>query len=306
MKKYLILLLTLFFGLFFCSRETYSTQTYIIKTDVRDRVKVPKGTPHTPSKAAKLNTYNIDDEDEYEDEENQGNIAVKKEVKKEVRTEVKKELSSSSKRKKKASQSGKSYYKTSVVRDYNKVNEIGEKLLEANNIRQDIVFTVSSSRVVNAYTDRHNVITVNKGLIRYLENDDELAGLLGHEMGHVLNSDIKKSIAISVGSAILNSASRGYGNVGTELAGKKLSRNIEYAADIAGVDMMVNAGYNPLAMISLLGKISAQYSDILATHPTGKKRILALYNYIETYYPQYIEDGFPTVSYRNALRVIGK
>ena len=55
----------------------------------------------------------------------------------------------------------------------------------------------------------------------------------------------------------------------------ELSRNDEFEADITGVDLMTKAGYNPLAMVSLLNKISGDaYIDILQTHPSGEKRIL--------------------------------
>ena len=310
MKKIFILFFVSFFCFLIFSRNGFCTQTYKVKPNSRGgvaRVSVPAGTPHKPSKAAKINTASNQDEDYDEDEKEDENIAIKKVVQKEVRTGVKKAVSTSSKSKKAKKSSGsKSTYKTSTVKAYNRINEIGEKLLEANDIRQDIVFSLSTSYVTNASTDFFNVITINKGIIRYTENDDELAAVIAHEMGHVLNKDVKKSIGIAIGGAVINTASRGYGSRGTELARMKLHRNMEYAADIAGVDMMVNAGYNPLAMISLLGKISGHYFDFDATHPTGKKRILALYQYIENYYPQYLNDGYPTVSYRSALRVIGK
>lgn len=302
MKKYFILFFVSFFCLLIYSQKGFCTQTYKIKPASGGgvaKVRVPVGTPRKPSKAARLNAVNYQEENYDNNQESGENIVQKNTVKKELSESTENSAA------KKSSNSG-STYKTSTVKAYNRINEIGEKLLEANDIRQDIVFSLSNSYTVNASTDQFNVITINKGIIRYTENDDELAAVIGHEMGHVLNKDIKKTAAIAAGSTVISGLGGRYGYAGSEVTGKKFSRNMEYAADIAGVDMMVNAGYNPLAMISLFGKVSGHYIDFDATHPTGKKRILALYQYIEKYYPQYLNDGFPTVSYRNALRIVGK
>ena len=57
-------------------------------------------------------------------------------------------------------------------------------------------------------------------------------------------------------------------------------RTEEYEADITGVDLINNAGYNPLAMVSVLYKIGGNYVDIIQDHPSGDKRTMYLYNYI--------------------------
>ena len=64
---------------------------------------------------------------------------------------------------------------------------------------------------------------------------------------------------------------------------------------------MTKAGYNPLAMISLLNKISQNYIDILQSHPSGDKRLLNVYDYIEYNYPDILKKGYNTESYNKAL-----
>ena len=79
-----------------------------------------------------------------------------------------------------------------------------------------------------------------------------------------------------------------------------MSRKDEFEADITGVDIMTKAGYNPLAMISVLNKICGNYVDILQSHPSGEKRLLNIYNYVEYNYPAKLKAGFKSDSYTKA------
>jgi predicted Zn-dependent protease len=92
--------------------------------------------------------------------------------------------------------------------------------------------------------------------------------------------------------------------VAGNMAYKKFSRNDEFKADQRGIDFLVSTGYNPLASISVLYKIGTNYMDIWADHPSTEKRITKDYQYIEKNYPQYIDKGFDSSSYNNALSQI--
>ena len=184
-----------------------------------------------------------------------------------------------------------------TIKAYNKINTVGTRLLESSDINEDIVFSVKSSREANAYTNVADEIVLYTGILKYVETEDELAAIISHEIGHALNNDVRRSIARQT---LLKLA-----GVPKEVASKK-DRNAEYKADLTGVDLMVNANYNPLAEISILNKITGHYIDITASHPTGRKRLKALYDYINKNYPQYIQNGYPTVSYHRALKIIGE
>lgn len=189
-----------------------------------------------------------------------------------------------------------------------RVNNIGNKLLRANNVNYDIEFKVSNEEDVNAYANLDKEIYVYKGLLEFVDNDEELAGVIGHEMGHIINGHCAKQgvlgTAINV-FANMMSKNETVTAIGTTLAQSKLSRNDEFEADITGVDLMTKAGYNPLAMVSLLNKISGDaYIDILQTHPSGEKRILNVYNYTEYNYSSKLKNGYKTDSYQKALVMI--
>jgi len=132
--------------------------------------------------------------------------------------------------------------------------------------------------------------------------------VIGHEMGHIINGHCAKQGVLGTAIAVfanLVSKNEIVTAIGTTLAQSKLSRTDEFEADISGVDLMAKAGYNPLAMVSLLNKISGDaYIDIIQTHPSGEKRILNVYNYIEYNYATKLKNGYTTDSYKKALAMI--
>ena len=189
----------------------------------------------------------------------------------------------------------------------NRVNTIGTKLLKANNVNYDIEFKVSDEADINAYANINKEIYVYKGLLEYVDDDQELAGVISHEMGHIINGHCAKqgvldaSIATVISRMNVNDTAKA---VGQQLASSKISRNDEFEADITGVDLMKKAGYNPLAMISLLNKITGNYIDILQTHPSGQKRLQNIYDYIEYNYPTIIKTPYKTDSYQKAMLIL--
>ena len=188
-----------------------------------------------------------------------------------------------------------------------RVNTIGSELLKANNVNYDIEFKVSNEEDVNAYATLQKEIYVYKGLLEFVNNDDELAGVIGHEMGHIINGHCAKQGVLNTGIAVvanMMTKNQTASAVGQTLASSKLSRNDEFEADLTGVDLMAKAGYNPLAMVSLLNKISGNYIDILQTHPSSKKRILNVYNYVEYNYLNKLKRGYNVESYQKALVMI--
>ena len=193
---------------------------------------------------------------------------------------------------------------------FNRVNNIGTKIVKANGIGQAITFKVSAQADVNAYANINKEVYVYKGLLDYVSNDQELAAVISHELGHILNGHCAKQGVLNTGVNILaNATARATGSttvagVGQQLATSKLSRKDEFEADITGVDLMTKAGYNPLAMISVLNKICGNYIDIMQTHPSGEKRLLNIYNYVEYNYPTVLKTGFNSDSYSKAMTML--
>ena len=180
------------------------------------------------------------------------------------------------------------------------VTKIGERLLaESTMADRDFTFTVVDSPDINAFATPGGYIYINRGLLAFLDNEAELAGVLGHEIGHVtarhsgrqraagLASAVTAfSLLILTGSSDLAEASQIYG---AELI-SGYGRDMELEADGLGAEYMHLAGYdteNLLEVIGVLkdqqnyqrrkaraaGKVRATYHGLYATHPRNDKRL---------------------------------
>lgn len=190
-----------------------------------------------------------------------------------------------------------------------RVNNIGQKILKANGLPDTITFKVSDDETINAYANIYKEVYVYRGLLEYVQSDDELAGVIAHELGHIVNAHCAKQSVINVISTALQPTTQNEKlnltlQAAQQLSLLKVSRNDEYEADRTAVDLLVKAGINPLSTISVLNKICGNYFDLLQTHPSGEKRLLSIYDYTNYNYPQIIKAGYKEESYNKALLVI--
>ncbi len=162
------------------------------------------------------------------------------------------------------------------------VNEVGQRLVsQSDTPKQSFTFTVIDSPDINAFATPGGFVYINRGLLAYLDNEDELAGVLGHEIAHVTarhaarqqTGRIASSAAtittyILTGSAGLANASSMYGR---ELV-SGYGREHELEADGLGAKYMYRAGYDAdelLEVITIL-KDQEQYQRALAKDAGGK------------------------------------
>ena len=192
-----------------------------------------------------------------------------------------------------------------------RLNNIAYKIIKANSLPSGISVKVSNDDNANAYANINKEIYVFKGMLNYATTDDEIAAVLSHEIGHIVNGHhAKQSILNSIISSI-------FGTIETKTDGQaigvaaaeqistsNLSRKDEFEADITAVDLLVKAGYNPLALISVLNKICGNYVDVISTHPTGEKRLMNIYDYTSYNYPALAKKGYSTDSYKKAYALI--
>lgn len=189
-----------------------------------------------------------------------------------------------------------------------KVEKIGKNLLAKNNLPTQVTFSVMETDEVNAFASGENEICVYTGLLKFVNDDAELAGIIAHEMGHIINHHVaKQSVIASITSHLINRANvdskvKTGVYIANQLSMLKMSRTQEYEADITGVDLMTNAGYNPLAMVSVLYKISGNYVDFMQTHPSGDKRTMYAYDYITYMYPAKAKLGYSTESFSQFMK----
>lgn len=145
-------------------------------------------------------------------------------------------------------------------------------------------FKVLNSKEVNALAVPGGYIYLFKGLVDYMPSDNELAGIIGHEVGHIVKKhtvvEIERSIAVSAIFSILFGNSNSSAILGN-LIGNALmsgySREAEREADSLGVVHTMRAGYNPYSMLIGMEKLEAisgkSNYGLFSTHPDTVNRV---------------------------------
>ena len=148
-------------------------------------------------------------------------------------------------------------------------------------------FITLDSDVINAFALPGGKIFVSRGLIEKFTTEAQLAGVLGHEIGHVtarhVDERLSKVAVAEFGLGMLGRASKSdFANLAAKMVTQgtllKFNRDQEQEADTQGVKYMVKSGYDPhgmLEVLQILEKASKGSSklEILSTHPDPKRRI---------------------------------
>lgn len=173
------------------------------------------------------------------------------------------------------------------------VNVLGDSLARLTS-RADLDwhFYVVNTNEVNAFAVPGGYVYVNRGLIARADRMDELAGVLGHEIGHVVLrhtvKEMEKAQQANVGltvACILTGVCNAPGasdviNVGATAVFAKFSREDEKQADDQGFTNVVQAGISPVGMVTMFQKLLAERQSKpegvaawFATHPLEESRI---------------------------------
>lgn len=177
-----------------------------------------------------------------------------------------------------------------------RVNRIGQSLAKVCG-RNDITysFKVLNCNEVNALACPGGYIYVFKGLIDYMPTDMELAGVLGHEVGHVAKKHTVNSIEKQMWtSLILLAATRGQGFGLVQAAQQALfagySRTDERGADKEGVKNSIAAGYNPYSMLITVWKLDdlskqggGSNYGLFSSHPEPEERVKRVMKQLKAY-----------------------
>ncbi|MEP7182494.1 MAG: M48 family metallopeptidase [Betaproteobacteria bacterium] len=183
------------------------------------------------------------------------------------------------------------------------VNNIG-RWLALNSGRPDLPwhFGIIETASVNAFATPGGNVFVTRGLVARTTTESELAGVLAHEIAHVVQkhhlADIKKNatkgllldLASLKGGGLTGEAARAVARVGLEGFVRGLSREDEIEADRIGVVIAARSGYEPFGLVAVLQTLNAmpQSDDAMAlflkTHPSPADRLRALEAEIPAWY----------------------
>lgn len=182
--------------------------------------------------------------------------------------------------------------KDEVLQKY--VNQVG-RWVASQSERPDLPwhFGVIESEDLNAFAAPGGYVIITKGLYRKLQNEAQLAGVLGHEIGHVVKKHhlkvLQKQQLLNIGAGLLgekyakdNQTVEKLIGSGAEVMARGLDKNAEYEADRIGLVLATRAGYEPYGLPEVLQAISeANPQDnsvalLFKTHPHPDERLTKL------------------------------
>lgn len=154
-------------------------------------------------------------------------------------------------------------------------------------------FGVIESDDLNAFAAPGGYIMLTKGLYKKLQNEAQLAGVLGHEIAHVVKKHqlkvLQKQQLLSMGAGLLSDkyakdnalVSKAIGS-GAEISARSLDKSAEYEADRLGLSYATRAGYDPYGLTDVLQTLGQSSSSdasvalLFKTHPHPDERLTAL------------------------------
>ena len=176
------------------------------------------------------------------------------------------------------------------------VNRVGKRLANAQEARDSgypFTFEVVADPTINAFALPGGPMFINTGLLKAVDNEAQLAGVMGHEMSHVIlrhgTNQASKAQLIQLpailasqtagGSMIGKLAQAGIG-LGANGVLLKFSRTAESQADLMGSHLMADAGYDPVQMAKFFEKLSAEGGargpQFFSDHPNPDNREAAI------------------------------
>lgn len=190
------------------------------------------------------------------------------------------------------------------------VRDIGQRLVQKSDAatspyRDTWGFhLLADDQTVNAFALPGGQIFITKALLDRLENEAQLAGVLGHEIGHVINrhsaeqmakGQLGQSMAAAVGVAASDSQGGGGAYVAAAMANQMLQlrygRQDELESDNYGLKYMAQAGYDPSQMVRVMEILkqasggSGRGPSFMQTHPNPDDRVKHIKEWVAQNYP---------------------
>lgn len=174
------------------------------------------------------------------------------------------------------------------------VNSVG-RWVASQSDRPDLPwhFGVIESDDLNAFAAPGGYVMITKGLYRKLTNEAQLAGVLGHEIGHIVKKHqlkvLQKQQLLNIGAGLLSKqlgkdnklVSKAIGS-GAEISARSLDKSAEYEADRLGLSYATRAGYEPFGLPEVLDTLSQTNKNdssvalLFKTHPLPEERLATL------------------------------
>lgn len=219
------------------------------------------------------------------------------------------------------------------ARYLNRLKTIGARIAQsAGRARQNWQYAVFDSDLKNAFVLPGNQVGFYRGMMDFADNEDQIAAVMGHEVGHVsahhaqerMSQKVLGNLGMGLGTTLLGRSFGGKCATGvqgrncratakrrTQLAGAALglgftygvvlpySRKHESQSDLLGAKYMYKAGYDPYEAVRLWEKMAqaqpSRQPAFLSTHPDPARRARDLHDYIR-YQAQLGSQGWQTIA----------
>ena len=178
------------------------------------------------------------------------------------------------------------------------IESIGYRLVsQSDNNEQQFTFFVINDPLINAFAAPGGIVGINSGVIMNAENESELAGVVAHEIAHVTQKHMARSVEMSkkmsiptlaamLGAILIATQNPDAGQAAlmavqgaSAQAQINFTRANEQEADRIGIQLLARSGFNPRGMTGFFRKLqqssrfSAQAPEFLRTHPLTTRRI---------------------------------
>lgn len=190
-------------------------------------------------------------------------------------------------------------YQDPEVQQY--IDLMGNRIVESSDASktpyQYEFHVLADPNQVNAFAMPGGQIFITAGLLKRLENEDQVAGVLGHEIGHVVarhsaqqmaKQDLTQGLAGAAGVVGGDMNSAQYAQMIGNMVNMKYGREDELESDELGVRFMVQSGYDPHALIrvmEILDEASGGQAppEFQSTHPSPENRVQRIKEAIDKY-----------------------
>ena len=189
------------------------------------------------------------------------------------------------------------------------VQSVGQRLADKSS-RPNLKwhFTVMDSQTINAFALPGGYVYINRGLLAYLQSEAQLAAVLGHEIGHITAKHASKQknagnlsrvlstvaaviVGFQTGSSAVAGVTQDVGSTFGSAVVSGYGRDMELESDELGAKYLGTAGYDPQAMVEVIGVLKDQenferlkakdtgkkyqgYHGLFSTHPRNDQRLL--------------------------------
>ena len=183
----------------------------------------------------------------------------------------------------------------------NYIDSVGQRIVRVSHKPYwEYHFVALNHKSINAFALPGGYVFITEGMLKKLTTEAQLAGILAHEIVHVVARHYAAAasresgetgimvLAARLGGAKVPAGALAAADLARQIIGLRYSRKDEREADLAGLDYMVAAGYNPYGVIESIQMLeredAARPVEFFSTHPDPQNRLAYLKGRIQTRY----------------------